>query len=540
MKYLLGIDAGTTSMKGMLIDEYGNKVCLASENYDLITQSKFEVEIHAETYWKAFKNIIAGILSISKINPEDIKAISVDSQGETLICVDEKGEPLRKAIVWLDNRSTLEAEEIRNNFNMEEIFNRTGQPEVAATWPATKILWLRKNEKHIFEKTKKYLLVGDYINYKLTGKYVTDKSLISSTLYFDIREGKWWKEILDFIGITEEQLPYIEDSGIQIDSLTYEAVRETGLSKNTIVVTGALDQMAGAIGAGNIYSEVISESTGTCLAVCVNIQNPIPYSEQYRIPCHCNALSCCNALLDKSGSGSNIQNVLINNHNQYSLLFWSQTAGVILEWYKDNFYKNHEIMSNNCDHNIPEDNKYNKNSDSTIFQQIDCEAAKINPGSDGLILLPHFSGSAVPYFNPRAKGVFFGITLNHTKAHFARAIMEAIGFMLREHIETAEGFGIEIKEIRTLGGGAKSSLWNQIKADITGKEIITLENTETTSLGSAILAGIGTGVFKNIEDACKKCVKIKERYYPNAANAAIYEEAYEKYKKIYKSIGHLY
>jgi len=543
MKYLIGIDAGTTSMKGILIDEYGNKVCLASENYSLITQNKFEVEIQAETYWEAFKKIISRILNMSKVNPEDIKAIAVDSQGETLICVDDNGEPLRKAIVWLDNRSIREAEEIRNNFNMEEIFNKTGQPEVAATWPATKIMWIKKYEKHTFAKTNKYLLVGDYINFKLSGKYVTDKSLISSTLYFDIRKGGWWKEILDFIGITEEQLPYIEASGMKIGSLTYEAVRETGLSKNTIVVTGALDQMAGAIGAGNISPEVISESTGTCLAVCVNIPNPISYNEKYRIPCHCNALSRYNILLEESSSSSfnqSSQNKYINQYSQYSLLFWSQTAGVILEWFKDNFYKSHETIKINSNCNSTDNNKCNKNSDSELFKHIDYEAAKIDPGSEGLILLPHFSGSAVPDFNPGARGVFFGITLKHTKAHFARAIMEAIGFMLREHIEMAESFGVNIKEIRALGGGAKSSLWNQIKADITGKEIITLENTETTSLGAAILAGIGVGIFKDFNDACSKCVRVKERFYPHAEKKLVYDEAFKKYKKIYENVKHLF
>ncbi|NLC69163.1 MAG: hypothetical protein GX754_10390 [Clostridiaceae bacterium] len=395
---------------------------------------------------------------------------------------------------------------------MEEIFNRTGQPEVAATWPATKILWLKKNEKNTFEKTSKYLLVEDYINYKLTGKYVTDKSLVSSTLYFDVRSGRWWEEILDYMGITVEHLPRAEASGIKIGYLTDKVVEETGLDKNTVVVTGALDQMTGAIGAGNISRGIISESTGTCLAVCVNIQRPIEYNPGYHIPCHCNALP--------SGYAS------------YSLLFWSQTAGVILKWYKDNFYKNPETGK--------QDGEYNKVNDNELFKRIDYESAKISPGSDGLILLPHFSGSAVPHFNPGARGVFFGITLNHTRAHFSRAIMEAIGSILREHIETAERFGIKIKEIRSLGGGAKSSLWNQIKADITGKEIVTLENTETTSLGAAMLAGIGTGIFKDFHDACLKCVKVKDRYYPDAKNAAVYEEMYGKYKELYDSIKHMY
>ncbi len=505
MYYLLGIDAGTTSMKGMLIDEEGKKICLVNENYNLITPSNFVVEFEVENYWEAFKKVVKSVVYLSGVNPRSISAIAISSQGETLVCLDKNGEPLRKAIVWLDNRSTYEAEEIKNEFDIKEVYKVTGQPEVTATWPATKILWLKKNEKHIFEETDKYLLVEDYLSYKLTGKYCTDKSLSSSTLYFDINRGQWWKEMIDFIDIKDDQLPDIKDSGEKIGNITDQASIETGLSKETIVVAGALDQMAGSIGAGNIYSKTVSETTGTCLAMCVNVRSPMPYSEEYKIPCHCSALP-----------------------REYSLVFWSQTAGVILEWLKNNIYYGNDK------------HKHSKYSDDEIYRSINYEAATIDAGADGLILLPYFSGSAVPHFNPFAKGVLFGVTLNHTRAHIARAIMEAIGFMLKEHIETAEKFGIDITEIRSLGGGAKSSLWNQIKADITGKEIVTLENTETSALGAAMLAGIAAGGFKNLQDACNKCVKLKDRYYPDTSKSSVYESTYEKYKDIYSSISHLY
>jgi len=516
MNYLLGIDAGTTSMKGMLIDENGKVICLADESYTLTMQNKFEIEIDACSYWEALKMVVKIILNRTEISTEKIRAISVDSQGETLICLDKNGEPLRKAIVWLDNRSFKEAEEIRRDFGAEGVFNITGQPEVVATWPATKILWIRKNEKSIFERTDKYLLVADYINFKLSGKYVTDKSMMSSSLYYDIVKSKWWEDMLDYIGISGNQLPCVKSSGTWIGNLTEKASTETGLSPDTMVITGAMDQMAGAAGAGNITPEIVSESTGTCLAVCVNINNPIPYSDNFKIPCHCNVLE----------------------DNGFSLLFWSQTAGIILEWFKDNFYieDNFHAKENFC----AVDNEYNKYTCNKIYKRIDDESAKINPGSDGLIVLPYFCGSAVPHFNPEARGVFFGVNLKHTKAHFSRAIMEAVGFMLREHIETAESFGTVVKEIRSLGGGANSYLWNQIKADITRREIVTLENPETASLGAAMLAGVGSGVFNDYLEACGKCVKVKERYYPNTENAPIYETAYQKYRSIYQSVNHLY
>lgn len=506
MNYLLGIDAGTTSMKGMLVGENGKAICLVNENYTLATQNNFEVEIDAHNYWEAFKKVVKTILGKTGISSEQIRAVSVDSQGETLICLGKDGEPLRKAIVWLDNRSFKEAEEIGREFDLKDVFNATGQPEVAATWPATKILWIRKNEKNIFDKTDKYLLVADYLNFKLSGKFVTDKSMVSSSLYYDIARGVWWKDMLDYIDISENQLPCIKSSGALIGFVTAKASAETGLSSDTIVVAGALDQMAGAVGAGNIAPEIVSESTGTCLAVCVNIKNPIPYSDDFKIPFHCNALE----------------------EYRFSLLFWSQTAGVILEWFRNNFY-----IGNTCEGD-------NKHISSGSYERIDDEAAKVNPGSDGLIVLPHFSGSAVPFFNPDARGVFFGVNLNHTKAHFSRAIMEAIGFMLREHIEMAEGYGTVAKEIISFGGGAKSHLWNQIKSDITGREIVTLKNPETASLGAAIIAGVGSGVFEDYQVACGRAVNIEKRYYPDTENTRIYEAIYQKYRSIFKSVNHLF
>ncbi len=528
MNYLLGADAGTTSMKCMLINEEGKEICLVNEYYDIsfkknsvlnniiknnindemdyankiamdfgIENSYISiVEFDAEGYWTTFKKAVQKVINLSKIDPSHIRALAISSQGETLICLDKNGKPLHNAIVWLDNRSTYEALEIKNKFGEEQVYNKTGQPEITTTWPATKILWLRNNEKEVFNQTYKFLLVGDYLNYKLTGKYCTDPSLSSSTLYLDIYEIKWWQDMLDFIGISESQLADIRNSGETIGDITEQACFETGLNHNTAVISGALDQMAGLVGAGNIVSNIITETTGTCLAMCVNITNHIPYSVEYNIPCHLSALP-----------------------RKYSLLFWSQAAGAILEWFKNNFYGKERIT----------------------YNDIDCEASKINPGSDGLILLPYFSGSAFPLFNPYAKGVLFGLTLNHTRAHIARTIMESVGFILKEYIEIAEKIGVaHISEIRSLGGGSKSVLWNQIKADITGKEIVTLENPETSVLGAAILAGIGVGVFKNLQEASLKCVKMKERYYPNRLNYTVYENAYNKYKDLMNSIEHLF
>jgi len=394
MRYLLGVDAGTTSFKGILIDEEGRIICVASQDYDLLTPSNNIVELEAEKYWEVFKKVVSKLLNKSGVKPEQIVGLAIDSQAETLICLDKNGRPLRNAIVWVDNRSTAEAEQIREEFGTKHVYDVTGQPEVTATWPATKILWLRKNEKEVFDNTYKYLLLEDYLIYKLTGKFYCEKSLISSSLYFDIHNGKWWDDMLRYIGISQDRLPTIENSGVAVGNLTDEASRETGLSKDTIVCTGAMDQISGVLGAGAVHENEICETTGTALAICVTTEKAPPFNENLKVPFQCHAIK-----------------------DKYYLLFWAQTAGIILKWFRDNFVH------------------YDDPGNMSVFARMDMDAEKVPAGSEGLILLPHLSGAACPEFNPFAKGVFYGITLKHTREYFIRAVLESIGYMLKEQID---------------------------------------------------------------------------------------------------------
>lgn len=502
MDYLLAIDAGTTSLKIVLFNKDGKSVVTTMEEYKLNTPAPNIVELEAKDYWKKTKKGIKFVLERAKVEPNDIKALSISSQGETLIPIDREGDPLRPAIVWLDNRSIQEAKIIKSKFGQKETFQITGQPDIVPTWPATKILWIKRNESEIFKKVHKYLLVEDYLIYKFTGKFVCEGSLISSTLLFNIKKKRWWKDMLKFLGINSSLLPEIRESGEVIGEITPNAYRETGLSPKTLVVTGALDQVAGALGAGNTKPGIITEATGAALAIVATIQKPV-FDPKLKIPCHYHAIP-----------------------NMYYLLPWSPTGGMCLKWFKDNF----------CQIEIQEAKQ--KNLD--IYTLMDKEANKILPGSERLIMLPYLSGAACPEFNPQARGVFFGITLKHTKAHFIRAILESIAFMLNKNIKTLEKLGVEIKEVRSLGGGAKSKLWNTIKADIIGKPIVTVKAKEVASLGAAILAGVGVGLFNSIEEASRKMVSIKERINPNPENMKVYQEGYDSYLKLYENLKNMF
>jgi xylulokinase len=494
----LGIDAGTTGLKAVLFDEGGRVIAVGRAEYGLLTPAANVAELDAEEYWRACRRAVSEILSTSKVDPRDVRALAVSSQGETFVPVDREGRPLRNAIVWLDNRSEEESRMVREAFDVEEVFRVTGQPEVVPTWPATKILWLRRNEPKVFEKTYKFLLVEDFLIHKLSGVMATEYSVVSSTLMFDIRRGRWWDEMLTFIGISRDQLPELMPSGSIVGNVTYEASRETGLSTRTIVATGAFDHAAGAVGAYNIKPGIVTETTGAALALLATTDEPV-YDPKRRIPCHRHAVP-----------------------GKFFLLPWCQTAGVVLRWFRDEFGQVEKEAAGRLG--------------VDAYDLLTLEASKIPPGSNGLIILPHFMGAGPPEFDPHARGVIFGLTLSHKRAHVIRAILESIAFMLRRNVELIEELGIEVKEIRSLGGGSRSTLWNQIKADITSKVVSTLHTEEAASLGAAILAGVADGLFKSIEEGCKAMVHLKDKYNPRSENREVYDKLYKIYSTLYDKL----
>ena len=296
MKTLLGVDVGTTSLKMVLFDTEGNPLKTVSKSYTLETSGD-RVEFDPENYWQMFSE---GYREIKAEYP--VTALAIDTQCETLIVTDSEGKALYNAIVWLDNRATEQAEKIDKKFGVKTVYEVTGQPEITATWPACKLMWLKENEAEIFNKIEKIFLLEDYLIYRLTGQFVTEKTLQSSSLYLDIRQGAWWKEMLDFIGVRPDQLPELWDSGKVIG--TYDG---------TVVVTGIMDQIAGAIGAGVTDSSVTSEMTGTTMAIVAPTDAMPAYQEGSRVPCH------------------------VNYDGKYCLLTWTPTAGIAQKWFKENF-----------------------------------------------------------------------------------------------------------------------------------------------------------------------------------------------------------
>jgi len=493
----LSVDSGTTASKISLFDENGELVAISSQEYSLITPTAEAVEIKAETLWNAFERGAQEVLKESRVHRDDVTVIGISAQGETLIPIDRDGEPLRNAIVWLDNRAQEEAEILSKRFDHATSYEITGQVKIVPTWPASKIFWIKRNEPDLFRKVYKYLLVEDYLIYRLTGKFVAEGSLLSSTLYWNIVTRKWWSEMLDFLGVTADQLPEIRESAEAVGEILPTIASELGLSLETIVSTGALDQAAGATGVGNIRPGIFSENTGAALAICAPLQRPI-FDLQRRMPIH----------------------YFVRPASYMAHTF--TTGGMVLRWFRDNF----------CQQEL----QVGSMSAIDPYDLLEREAARITPGSEGLVMLPHLQGAMAPEANPKAKGVFYGFTLRHTKGHFVRAIMEAVCCVVRRNIEVLEDLGFKVTEIRALGGGARSLLWKQIEADITRRPVLTMKNEEAACLGAAILAGTAVGLYKSVDEACMRMVSTKRRFEPDRANAHIYEKTYRRHLRLYNDL----
>ncbi len=490
--HLLGVDVGTTSIKVGLFQPDGKLKTMSTQEYTLLTPSSNRVELPADVYWTALGKGIKDILGKSEVNPESILALSLSSQAETLICVNKKENVLRNAIVWLDSRAEEESKEIAKNFAPELLYKTTGLPEMSPVWPAPKILWLKKNEPDVFNQTAKFLIVKDYLIWKLTGEFFTEPTESSSTFYLKLKEKDWWDEMLDFIGIKRDKLPPILASHEVVGNVSPQVKSELGLSTNTKVVAGSMDQMAGALGGGNVEPGMITESTGTALAVVACVDKPV-YDPKRRVPCapHCVP-------------------------GRFVLYPYAETSGIVLKWFRDTF---------------PSDASRKEG-----YGELLKLASQIPPGAEGLLALPHFTGTACPDFNPQARGAFVGISFKHERAHFIRALIESIAFMLRENIDLLKTLSIPVKKVRSLGGAAKSDTWLKIKADVLDVPIEVPQCSEAASLGAMLLAGVGARVFPDISQAVKEVVKIKKSFYSEPSNVAIYQKTYRDYLSLYQKL----
>ena len=494
----LAIDAGTTSLKAALFDAQGHMLALDRQEYLLLTPALNVVELDPQVYWQALVSAVRSVLAQSRVAGQEVTTLCISSQGETFIPVDTQGVPLSRAIVWLDNRASEEAKLIAERFGIDKIFHRTGQPEVAPTWPACKMLWMRSCTPDIFQRTAKFLWLEDYLLYRLTGQFATSTGQQTSSLLLDIQAQDWWPEMMAYVGLASDRLGKLMKPGEPLGTLRRHAAEELGLSTRTLAVTGSMDQAIAALGAGNIAPGMVVESTGGALGIVATLTEPL-FDPQRRIPCYLHAVP-----------------------NTYCLLPWGQTAGMALKWFRDQFFALEAESA--------------RQAGREPYNDMTAEAGRVPAGCDGLVALPHLEGAFCPEFNPLARGVFFGATLRHGRAHFIRAILESVAFMLKRNLDLVEGLGIPVETITSLGGGARSPLWLQIKADVLQKPVQTIQVEEAACLGAAILGAVAAAVYPDIPSAVTQMVQHKEAVQPNPAHCQVYQQRYEDYVALFNHL----
>jgi len=493
--YLLGIDIGTTACKTVLFDIRGRLIARASKEYPVHYPRPTWAEQNADRWWNAAKVTVKEVLKKARRPAENIAGIGVDSQREAAVPLDAQGRKLANSLIWIDRRTVPQAEKISRLLPSRKIIETTGVP-IDYLYSAAKILWIKEERSKVFRKTKCFLFAKDYIVYKLTGEQATDYSLASRTMLFDIKKREWSEEICDTLGIPIALLPRPVDSSEVVGEISLKASMSTGLKKGIPVVSGGGDRPCEAIGGGVTEPGYVNIGTGTATVMTTPLLKP-KVDMKGRIDC------CCHVIPDMW---------------EYEIPIL--TTGASLRWFRDNFGY--------------EEIEKSRKTGVDPYVYLDSLAEKVEAGSDGLFYYPYPMGAKSPKFNTIARAVFFGVTLTHTKAHFARSILEGIAFQYAETVELIEGLGIRVKGASIVGGEARSQLWNQIKADALARPIKQPEVEDAAALGSAILSSLGAEIYDTVKTAVKNMVRTRRNYRPREKEKRTYSSFYEKYKKIYE------
>ncbi len=496
---ILTFDLGTTACKTVLFDLKGKVIDECQEEFNISQPKPGYAEHNPEDWWKALINT-TGLIMNRAAQDIEIIAIGLSSQRETIVPVDSGGNNLANAILWMDQRSEGQARHLEKELGFDFIHQTTGMIP-APTFSATKILWIKENCGDVFQKAYKYLQPKDYICHKLTGEFVTDYSLASRTMMYNTKEKKWCDDILDILEINKEQLPEIISSKGIVGRLSKDASRDLGIGDGIPIIAGGGDRQCEALGVF-LDDKTIMESTGTTSNMSCVIDT-LEKKIDKRVVCSAHVLD--NHWLFEQGM---------------------TTTGSILRWYRDNFCFPQTFIA--------------ELSGESEYSYIDKELEKTPPGASNLLLLPFFMGAKSTRWKSSAKGLLFGLSLQHTRAHVGRSILEGVAFELRACLDIIKEAGVNPHQIVAMGGGSRSRIWNQIKADITGKTYAIPKITSAASLGAMILAGCGVGLFDDPIQTAKDINITNKVYKPNAEVKDRYDELYSIYNELYTSIEPIY
>ncbi|HEX5446191.1 MAG TPA: xylulokinase [Pirellulales bacterium] len=498
MSVFLGIDIGTSGTKTLAIDEQGKILADATETYPCYHPKPLWSEQDPDDWWRATVTTVRAVVKQARLKPADVKSIGLSGQMHGSVFLDKSGRVIRRALLWNDQRTAAECEEIeRRAGGRRKLIKLVANPALTG-FTAPKVLWLRNHEPRNFDALRKVLLPKDEIRRRLTGEYATEVSDASGMLLLDVAKRTWSKTLLEKLELDADLLARCYESEEVTGTLTRQAAKELGLSTDCRVVGGAGDCAAGAVGNGIVNQGVLSTSIGTSGVMFVH-SDEVKFDPEGRIHTFCHAV-----------------------RGKWHMMGVTLSAGGSLQWFRNQLCQAEMATA--------------RKTGQDLYQVLNREAAGAPPGSGGLFFLPYLSGERTPHADPHARGCFIGLTLAHTRGHLVRATMEGVAYSLRDSLEIIRALGVPVRQIRAGGGGSRSELWRQIQADVFGQKVVTLNAEEGAAYGVALLAAVGAGAFADVREACRAAMHVVNETSPNRPAQKCYQQAFPIYQRLYQSL----
>jgi xylulokinase len=488
-RLFLGIDVSTTGSKALLVDEQGAVAASATTPHTLSTPRSLWSEQDPGEWWTATARSVREALAAARAAAHDVAAVGLTGQMHGLVLLDGDGRVLRPAILWNDQRTGAECDEIRSRMGGKAALVRETGNDALTGFTAPKILWVRNHEPEVYARARRVLLPKDYVRLRLTGEAAMDKADGSGTLLFALSDRSWSQGVLERLAIPPQWLPPTYEGPEITGHVTAEAARQTGLAPGTPVVAGGGDQAAGAVGTGAVRPGVVSLTLGTSGVVFATTESALVEPEG-RLHAFCHAVP-----------------------GRWHFMGVTLAAAGSLQWYRDTL------------------------APAVAFDALVAEAERAAPGCEGLLFLPYLSGERTPYPDPLARASFVGLTLRHQRAHLTRAVLEGVAFSMRDCFGLLAGAGLgSVRQVRVAGGGAKSPLWRRIVASALGVELVTVNSAEGAAFGAALLAGVGARAWPSVDAACDATIAVTGRDVPEPAWSAAYAAAYPRYRELYPAL----
>jgi xylulokinase len=496
MAVFLGIDIGTSGTKTLAIDEAGQILAEANASYPLHTPKPLWTEQDPEDWWQATVKTIREVVKKAKLKAADVRAIGLSGQMHGSVFLDKNHKVIRPALLWNDQRTAAECEEIEHRAGGRKALIKMVANPALTGFTAPKILWLRNNEPKNFAKCVKVLLPKDDVRRRLTGELATDVSDASGMLLLDVAKRDWSKKLLEKLELDIDLFAKCYESEEVTGKLTPTVAKELGLSTDCVVVGGAGDCAANGVGTGVVASGELSTSIGTSGIMFVH-SDKVEVDPEGRLHTFCHAV-----------------------HGKWHMMGVSLSGGGSLQWFHDKLCGDVQRSKGKKD----------------CLDVLGSEAGKVPPGSQGLFFLPYLSGERTPHADPDARACFIGLTLAHGRGHMVRAIMEGVAYAMRDSLAIIRQMGVPVRQIIASGGGSKSPLWRQIQADVFGQKVVTINAEQGPAFGVALLAAVGAGAYKNVEEACAATIKVVAETPVSKPAAKTYDQGFPIYQQLYRSL----